>query len=129
MPTVTRCPQYQEKEQIVFTKKGEWWLIIDSAWVIGEFGLPSDSQHIIHYYHFYYYHYLQMYNYHLAMYILSPRLLYRDFESGSCDTQSSSCGLSVLRTHPPSILHPFFFIPCPATIYTQPLPYLTLLLL
>src|SRR6266436_4173098 len=43
MPTVTRRPQYQEKEQIVFTKKGEWWLIIDSARVIGEFGLPSDS--------------------------------------------------------------------------------------
>ena len=43
MPTVTRHPQYQEKEQIVFTKKGEWWLIIDSAWVIGEFGLPSNS--------------------------------------------------------------------------------------
>ncbi len=42
MPTVTRHPQYQEKEQIVFTKKGEWWLIIDSAWVIGEFGLPSN---------------------------------------------------------------------------------------
>ena len=41
-PTVTRCPQYQEKEQIVFTKKGEWWLIIDSVQVIGEFGLPSD---------------------------------------------------------------------------------------
>src|SRR5258707_13758621 len=42
MPTVTRHSQYQEKEQIVFTKKGEWWLIIDSAWVIGEFGLPSN---------------------------------------------------------------------------------------
>ena len=42
MPTVTRCSQYQEKEQIVFTKKGEWWLIVDSAWVIGDFGLPSD---------------------------------------------------------------------------------------
>src|SRR5258708_22700606 len=42
-PTVTRRPQYQEKEQIVFTKKGEWWLIVDSAWVIGEFGLPSNS--------------------------------------------------------------------------------------
>ncbi len=43
MPTVTRCSQYQEKEQIVFTKKGEWWLIIDSVQVIGEFGLPSNS--------------------------------------------------------------------------------------
>ena len=42
-PTVTRRPQYQEKEQIVFTKKGEWWLIVDPARVIGEFGLPSNS--------------------------------------------------------------------------------------
>ena len=33
----------KEKEQIVFTKKGEWWLIVDSVWVIEEFGLPSDS--------------------------------------------------------------------------------------
>src|SRR5258708_8623777 len=126
MPTVTRCSQYQEEEQIVFTKKGEWWLIIDSAWVIGEFGLPSDSQHIIHYYHFYYYHYLQMYNYHLAMYILSPQLLYSDSESGSGNTQSSSCRSSQLRAHAPSILHPVFFIPHPLTLLTQPPPYFTL---
>ena len=63
-----------------------------------------------------------MYNYHLAMYILSPQLLYSDSESGSGDTQSSSCGSSQLRAHAPSILHPVFFVPCPVTIVTQPLP-------
>src|SRR5258707_9176460 len=61
-----------------------------------------------------------MYNYHLAMYILSPWLLYSDSESGSGDTQSSSCRSSQLRAHAPSILHlhPVFFIPCPVTIVT-----------
>jgi len=47
-------------------------------------------------------------------------LLYNDSESGSGDTQSSSCRSSQLRAHAPSILHlhPVFFIPCPVTIVT-----------
>src|SRR5258708_36903133 len=57
-----------------------------------------------------------MYNYHLAMYILSPQLLYSDSESGSGNTQSSSCRSSQLRACAPSILHPVFFVPCPVTI-------------
>ena len=53
-----------------------------------------------------------MYNYCLAMYIISL-LLYSDSESGSGDTQSSSCGSSCS-----SILHPVFFVPRPVTIVT-----------
>src|SRR5258708_10767541 len=40
-----------------------------------------------------------------CVYYISP-LLYSDSESGSGDTQSSSCGSSQLRAHAPSILHP-----------------------
>src|SRR5258708_39810779 len=60
-----------------------------------------------------------------CVYSISP-LLYSDSESGSGDTQSSSCGLSQLRAHAPSILHPVFFVPHPVTIVTQPLLYFTL---
>src|SRR5258708_38939477 len=40
-----------------------------------------------------------------CVYYISP-LLYNDSESGSGDTQSSSCRASQLRAHAPSILHP-----------------------